>query len=93
MGAITAAGDPIPDGAEHITAIPGTGSIMNFERAIPMEIARLITRLKTGDPWIFKSTNEIDPQTLRGVQRISAKSESLLNDLLGFINGSYKDKL
>lgn len=94
VGAITVASDPVEldEGGEYITAIPGSGSVMDFERAIPIDIARQIIRLDTGGGWKFVSADVMDSQTLRGVQRITADSAALLDGLLGVTDGSYSDE-
>ena len=91
VGAITVAAHPVEleEGGELITANAGSGSVMDFERAIPIEIARQIVRSDTGDAWKFVSPEVMDSQTLRGVQRITADSAALLDGLLQATAASY----
>lgn len=93
VGAITVATDPVEldEGGEHITATPSSGSVMDFERSIPNEIARQIIRLDTNQGWKFVTPDILDSQTLRGVQRINAESAALLDSLLGVTDVSYSD--
>lgn len=93
VGAITVSSDPVEldDGAERITANPGSGSIMDFKRAIPLDVARQIIRSDTGKGWKFVTADILDSQTLRGVQRISAESAALFDSLLGVADGAYDD--
>lgn len=93
VGAVTVSTDPseLEESGEHITAIPGSGSVMDFDRAIPIEIARQIVRLDTGDGWKFVAPDVLDSQTLRGVQRLTAESAALLDGLLGITDGAYSD--
>ena len=93
VGAITAADDPIEldDGGERIDAAPGSGSLMDFERSIPVDVARAVVRLPSGEGLKFVSEDVLSSQTLRGVQRISADSALLLDGLLGVVDGHYSD--
>ncbi len=93
VGAITVAADPVEmdSGVDRITAIPGSGSVKDFERAIPIEIAGQIIRLDTGNGWKFDTPDLLNQQTMRGVQRINAESAALLDSLLGVAERSYGD--
>ncbi|MBL9114999.1 MAG: HNH endonuclease [Verrucomicrobiaceae bacterium] len=93
VGAITAVTNPVvlENGAERVDAVPGSGSIIDFDRAIPLEVARAIIRLPSGEGLKFAAEDVLDSQTLRGVQRISAASAELLDGLLGVTGGDYTD--
>ena len=90
VGAITAAGDPVEldNGEQQITAAAGSGSMRDFNRDIPINVARGIKRQDTGTGWKFITDDRLDPQTLRGVQRITAESAALLDSLLGVTSGA-----
>src|SRR5690606_14507499 len=89
-GAITVSRAPaeLDSGLQRIKAVRASGSIKDFERPIPLDIARRIVRHPSGGGWKFVSRNVLDQQTLRGVQRITGESASLLDSLIGF-NGAF----
>ncbi len=72
------------EAADHLLAAPGTATRQSRNRRVPDAITRrlLFDTLKGDRGLVFLPDGKLDPQTLRGVRRLTRRSADLLDDLL-----------
>jgi hypothetical protein len=76
-------GEPVWTATDHLIALPGNGSIQDYDREVPMNVLRNLRFItQKGETKIKFQGDGIDQQALRQVRQLTVMSARLLDKII-----------